>query len=182
MIRIVILCLALLAPSVSLAQPDAERDTANAISKSLIAKIDKETATALSLPGVGDVVRMARRALLAALGETARDATQLRLAAELLELGTSTYWQVAQVAVLPADASARIWARVARTLDSAATYAESNHNLGLAASFAAAERVALGLEEASKIAAKTGRKVADVAKEIGGGAGDLARHILTYFD
>lgn len=180
--KILVLCLALLAPSVALAQPDAERDTANAISRSLVAKIDKRTAEALWLPGVGDVVRQTRRALLAALGETARDATQLRLAAELLELGASTYWQVAQVAVLPADVSARIWARVARTLDSAATYAESRQDLGVAAALAAAERVALGLEEASCIAAKSGRRIADVAKELGEGAGDLARHILTYFD
>lgn len=180
--RMLILCLALLAPSVALAQPDAERDTANAISRSLVAKIDRDTATALSLPGVGDVVRVARRALLAALGETARDATQLKLAANLLELGNSTYWQVAQVAVLPADVSARVWARVARTLDSAATYAESKQNLGVAAALAAAERVALGLAEVSTLAARSGRKVADVAKEIGAGAGDLSRHILTYFD
>jgi len=183
MFRVFITIFALLAlSSAALADPDSERDTANAISKSLVATIDRDTAAALWLPGVGDVVRMTKRALLVSLGASASDAKKLKLAAQLLDLGGNTYWQISQNAVLPTDVSARIWRRVASTLDSAATYAESTGNLGLAATLASAESVAKGLEEVSKLAAKSGRKIAEVAKDLTSGVNNTAQYLLQFLD
>lgn len=179
MSRILILCLAIMSPSVALAQSSPEGRAAAWV----LAEIER-TVLAPVRPGMGDAPSK-QLALSSSTGETwlvdsvgiTDTANALVTAAQLLPYAASVFSGVSNGATLPADMSGRIWTHVARSLRERGEAEFALRNRYQAWILLRTAQLADGMSAASHFAARSGRSIAGLARDLVCGIGDAGNYV-----